>query len=193
MPMPQYIVALSGLAGSGKTLAAAHLVNGHGFKRISLADPIKVMLQAVGVSEEHLWGDRKMEPLPLLAGKTARFALQSLGTQWGREMMGPNLWFNMWEKQVHESGASRVVVDDVRFASEAFGIELLGGIHIKIERPGLNVEHATYQHESETQNIDADIVVQNDGLPDDLRNKIDDILRDRLGIVERQYSFLDAK
>jgi len=63
------LVALSGLAGSGKSTAASSLVAAN-WARISFATPIRQMLLALGVTPEEL--SAKTAPIDWLGGKTAR-------------------------------------------------------------------------------------------------------------------------
>ena len=97
------LIALTGLAGSGKTTAADYLVKAHGFACISFAGPIKSMLRTLGLTalediEEVFEGEGKEKPNRLLCGKSPRFAMQTLGTEWGRDLIGPDLWVNAWNR-----------------------------------------------------------------------------------------------
>ena len=53
------LIALTGLAGSGKTTAADYLVKAHGFTRIKFADPLKSMLYTLGLVYEDIEGEGK--------------------------------------------------------------------------------------------------------------------------------------
>jgi hypothetical protein len=59
-------VALTGLAGSGKSTAALHLVNRHGFERVRFAGPLKAMVRALGLTDREIDGDLKEVPCGLL-------------------------------------------------------------------------------------------------------------------------------
>lgn len=114
------IVGVTGRAGSGKDTVADVLVKEHGFVKIALADEIKRICRKVfDFSEEQLWGasskrnepDRryprdhssKLSPHCECCGVdmdvfwdtpcylTPRYALQQLGTEWGR-----NCYKNVW-------------------------------------------------------------------------------------------------
>ena len=114
------IVALTGPAGCGKTTVAKGLER-HGFARVRFAGPLKAMLRTLGLTEDQVDGDQKETPCDLLCGKTPRAAMQALGTEWGRDCVGENLWVNAAMKQVDEYialGVS-VVIDDCRFDNEA--------------------------------------------------------------------------
>lgn len=124
------LIGFCGYMGSGKTFAADYLVEKYGYTRIKFAGPLKDMLRTMGLTEEHIEGKLKDVPSDLLCGRTPRWAMQSLGTEWGRECIGENLWGNIWESQVKELLKSRrpVVVDDCRFDNEVARVKRLGGL-----------------------------------------------------------------
>lgn len=132
------LIAFSGLKTSGKSTAANHLVKLYGAERISFAQPIREMLAVLGLSSADM-SVGKEKPHPVLGGNTPRFAMQTLGTQWGREMIDQRLWLNILAARVcaAKDAGKLVVVDDVRFPNEVELIREIGGIIIHIERPGL--------------------------------------------------------
>jgi hypothetical protein len=138
------LVGLTGPAGSGKDSAADHLCAHYGFVRAAFADPIRDMLaqllEAVGVdhavmTERHL----KEQPLIDLHDKSSRQLMQTLGTEWGRKLVGVNLWVRAMEVRMGLSTGApvndRIVITDVRFANEAEMIKAYGGEILAIERP----------------------------------------------------------
>lgn len=133
------LLAFTGQATAGKTTAALHVVAvGDNFHRLSFADPIRQMLLALGLNAEDL-STRKHEPHPLLCGKSPRAAMQSLGTGWGRDAIGPELWLRAMEKRFFDvwSAGGRIVIDDLRFDNEAHLVHRFGGIVVALDRPGL--------------------------------------------------------
>ena len=150
------LIGFTGRMHSGKTTAAMHLVRSHGFTRHRFAGPLKAMLHAIGLTERHTDGDLKEEPCDLLDGKTPRWAMQSLGTEWGRMLITPNLWVNAWLATKPEGN---VVVDDVRFDNEAAMIRSAGGIVVRIVRPGQ--EGGGVKHASEEWRGEADLTIYN--------------------------------
>ena len=95
-PAKSLLVGISGLAGSGKDTVANLLGKHHGFVSVSLADPMKRILQDLfAFSEDQLWGPSERRNVPdrryprtkdgLDEGYlTPRHALQQLGTEFGR-------------------------------------------------------------------------------------------------------------
>jgi len=127
------LIAITGKKGCGKSTASKHLELSHGFKRISFADPLKCMLLSLGLSSEELWGEAKEVPSELLGGQTPRHAMQTLGTEWGRNLVHKDIWILAWKIQVAKC-STPVVVDDLRFLNEAKIVKELGGKIILIER-----------------------------------------------------------
>lgn len=128
------IIALTGLAGSGKSTASKYLVEKHGYQLVKFAGPLKDMLRAIGLSEAQIEGELKEEPCEWLQGATPRHAMQTLGTQWGRKCIGPFFWIELWVRRVNliVAAGGRVVVDDCRFPNEADEVRKLGGVVWKI-------------------------------------------------------------
>src|SRR4051794_965130 len=63
---PRTIIAFTGLAGSGKSTAAHHLVNRRGFQRVRFAGPLKAMMASLGLTHEQIEGAEKESPCALL-------------------------------------------------------------------------------------------------------------------------------
>lgn len=154
------LIAFSGYKGSGKSFAADYLVQKHGYTKVKFAGRLKSMMKAFGLTDEHIEGDLKEEPCDLLEGKTPRWAMQTLGTEWGRTCISENLWGNLWEKEVRDllSQRKRVVVDDCRFDNEVARIRQMSGLVILMEMPGLEVDAS---HSSESVVSDPDFVIEN--------------------------------
>lgn len=165
------IFGLVGYKGSGKTTLAT-MGAPENARRMNFAQPMRDMLVALGVpqiilDDKSRWND----PLPILEGKSIRHAMVTLGTEWGREHIGRNLWVNiaMTRAEVIIAWEERpVIFDDVRFPNEFEAIRNSGGRLIAIHRDGLISDRT---HESE-QHIHAlrgwcDFAIQNrDDHPD---------------------------
>jgi hypothetical protein len=165
------IIAFTGLIGSGKTTAARYLAHKWGFTRIRFAQPMKDMLLALGLNEAHTDGDLKNRPMSALNNHTPRYAMQKLGTEWGRKCMGEDFWINAWLTSVHRHGITegRIVVDDARFPNEYEAIKNLGGVVIRVERPGI----VRGEHESEQHDLPYDHLLRNGLTIDHLYDAID--------------------
>lgn len=150
------LIGLVGYKGSGKTTVSRDAVS---FQQgtlkplpihlMNFVDPIRDMLIALGVPHKIVHNKKRWdEPLPILCGKTTRFAATSLGTEWGREIIGPDLWVNIAIEQIHLLTSQRigVIVDNVRFHNEFELLREQGATMIAWHRPNIIVD---LSHESE--------------------------------------------
>lgn len=171
-PLPK-VVALTGLAGSGKSTLADYLIERHGYVRVKFAGPLKAMMAAIGLSTDHIEGSLKEVPTPILQGRTPRYAMQTIGTEWGRDTIGPDFWTGLWQRTANDvlDNGGRVVVDDVRFDNEADVVRAVGGVVIQLQgRGGIAGSHAS------EAGVDADVVLRNIGSIGDLQARADEVL-----------------
>ena len=154
------IVGIHGRKGAGKSWLAQKLVNHLGFVEFSFADPVRVMadtfLQQAGVPEKLITlakADKEM-PFLLPGGKmtSMRYLLQTLGTDWGRNLVDPAIWLNIGLQQA--TNHDRVVFDAIRFPNEARAIKNRGGLMIGIR------SHTDDQHASENQEVECDFWIK---------------------------------
>jgi hypothetical protein len=168
------LIGICGRKGAGKSTLAA-LIPG---QRLAFADPLKRMLMALGLTEEQLWGSEKEVPCELLGWRTPRYAMQTLGTDWGRNLISPSLWERLWmtEAQKILDNGFDIVVEDVRFKNEVDAIRALDGIVVGVHRPGVG---ATDSHSSEALDFEALGIpmIVNDGKPTDMLRHLHRLLR----------------
>lgn len=133
---PRKLIGLSGLARCGKDTLAKMLYDAFRVERISFAEPIREALRAMmGLTDEHFHGELKEVPIPWL-GKSPRQLMQTLGTEWGREIVNDSLWLLIAEQKIKafHDDMKHVVVTDVRFENEADFIRANGGVVWHITR-----------------------------------------------------------
>lgn len=177
------LIAMTGGKGSGKDTFAQVLVQEFGFVHTRFADPLKNMLRTLfreaGLDpEDYIEGPYKEAPLDILGGKSPRWAMQTLGTEW-RDLIDRKLWSRLWQAKVElllKSGQP-VVVTDCRFIHEAATIRNMGGFIFRVERP---TRRSDDQHVSEQEMdlIEVDEVILNMGSINQLHNKARTIVRD---------------
>lgn len=141
---PVLIALYSPVMQSGKTEVADALVARKGYVRVKFADPLKRVLASLlrewGFPEEFIWrcleGDLKETPIPGI-GKSGRYLMQTLGTDWGRGLINPMLWIIPTYKtlRAHALEGRNVVVDDLRLPNELEMIKKVGGYPLRIIRP----------------------------------------------------------
>ena len=163
--MQPKLLGLTGRKQSGKDTAAAVMEG----EKISFAAPIKLMLQALlkyqGLDEvfidRMLNGDLKETPSPYLADQTPRYAMQRLGTEWGRQQMADSLWVDIALEKAKK--ARRAVITDVRFPNEVQAIKDADGQVWRISRPGRPVGVGE-EHSSEIliDTLPVDKIITND-------------------------------
>lgn len=179
------IIGFVGKAQSGKSTAATQLVNKHGFVRLRFADTLKSMLYAMGLTEREVDGDLKQKECELLGGNTPRYAMQTLGTEWGRRLIGPNIWVDCLARKLEQhirGGVTKFVVDDVRFLNEAKYLARLSNdgnfdtCLIRIHRDYTN-QYEKHQSETEMEMIDTRYSVGNFGTIEEFRENVSNVLK----------------
>lgn len=144
------IIGFTGAKYAGKDTAARALLSA-GYAKVSFAGPMKIMVGELmkyrGAPNDVIWealeGSRKEEPSKFLSGCTPRHVLQTLGTEWGRQMLTEDFWLEsfrdqIWHRRNQGLTPRGVVVTDVRFDNEAQMILNQGGKVYRVERPSLS-------------------------------------------------------
>jgi hypothetical protein len=169
------LIAFTGLAGSGKSECAKLT----GYQVVSFSAPIKQMLSCLGLDRHALYGADKEKPIEYLGGVTARTLMQKLGTEFGREMIHPDIWVKWMERVITSERYESIAIDDVRFDNEIKMVRRLGGKVIRVTRPGV----AAQDHVSEIVPEYFDGEVLNGWSVRQLRRKLDTEM-ERLGFPE---------
>ena len=174
------LVGLCGAAGAGKDSVAKILVeySSQPFVKGSFAQPLYQCVSAITGMPISKLQDRafKEQVIPWL-GKSPRQLLQSLGTEWGRDMVDPEIWIRIamdWAGQ-HTSNGWNVVITDVRFQNEAKAVLNAGGEVWRVQRPtGPRLDGDAASHSSEAGIDDRFVsrVIDNSGSLDDLRAQV---------------------
>lgn len=174
------IIGLVGTAGAGKdTVAAIIQKYCPTVEQLSFASPIYAMLDVAFPPpppyqpwrEADRW---TKDDYPVVNEKSFRFLAQTLGTDWGRNIVGSDVWVQAALGMVKTDA----VFSDVRFQNEAQAIRDAGGLLIKIIRPE-NPHYIGASHASE-QEIDLchyDVVVNNIGSLADLEKTVLHVLQ----------------
>jgi hypothetical protein len=144
------IVGITGYAGSGKDALGKCFVSNHGYTRVAFADAVKLM-----ALEHHGWDGRKDD--------AGRALLQEVGSMMRDE------YEHYWVDAAFAEAAKyeHVVMTDVRYPNELARLRQLGGVFVRIIRPGVGPVN---DHPSETALDDqpADVTVINDATIDKL-------------------------
>lgn len=175
------LIGLCGPIGAGKTTVADFLVNEYGFTEITFKQPIIDALLNIfpDLTPEH-FSDRSLKETPLAWATTSPLAwmeksprdlAKSLGTEWGRDMVHPDLWVKHAEDSYRkivecklecEDGYGKdVVFSDLRFDNEYDMIKRNGGVVIGVVRNSIKVDANLLAHKSEQYAFDVDYTIDN--------------------------------
>jgi hypothetical protein len=126
----QKILATVGPPLSGKTTFCGNLPQ---FTPRSFATPLYDMLSIV-VGKDKVREARRLnqkgEPLAELCGKSLRQALQTLGTEWGRELIGEDVWVDLLLRS--SRWLEYIAVDDLRFPNEYDALLRRGAVFVRL-------------------------------------------------------------
>lgn len=170
----ELLIGLTGPAGCGKDTVAALCHRHGGCYQYSMAGPIKRGLNAMLGLNPVVWENRglKEAPLPDL-GRSPRYLAQTLGTEWGRQLVHPDIWLLLmiqsWEA-ARNSACPRMVISDIRFDNEAQKVLDLGGTVWKVVRETNPIEEHVSERGVSPQLITGRIM-NNKGL-DDLEARV---------------------
>lgn len=117
--MNKRIIGITGPAYGGKDTTADYVARNYPkYEKYSFATPMKEMLrEGLGLTEEQLHGtNAQKEVVDPRYSRTSRYIMQTIGTEWGRKLIHPDIWVNALDQRI---GAGFAVIADVRFENEA--------------------------------------------------------------------------
>lgn len=167
------IIGLAGHIGSGKTAAAAMVPGAHA---LQWADPLYAGLAAMLQIPEHILRDRANRERPIqVAGLdlVSRQLARTLGTEWGRELVHPDIWVRLAVARMARLAAAgqRVfAVCGTRFLNELATVRAHGGEVWWIDRPG--TEQGPHASDRVIVREHCDRAITNDGTLDQLRLRV---------------------
>jgi hypothetical protein len=133
------LIGLAGQMRSGKTTVGDFLEQKYGFVHLSFAAPIRRFVTGMCLQLNPTFNlERdKNKPQSWAGGSTPRQIMQLMGTEFGRQMIDPDIWVNhaMALATRHLLDGSSVVMSDVRFANESKSIIEHGGAVFQVVRP----------------------------------------------------------
>jgi hypothetical protein len=174
------VIGLAGAARSGKDTAAEWFIE-QNYKRYSFATPLKAGLRVMlGLEFDHTDGDLKecaLEPF----GVSPRRMMQTIGTEWGRDLIHSDIWLLRAEQITEEWRANDpdlkgVIISDVRFENESAWVREQGGLVVHLTRPGIDAVEA-HASESRISVHPDDHQALNDGSIDELHTRLANITR----------------
>lgn len=166
------IIGIAGRARHGKDTLAQYLVQHHGFHQMAFADPIvDGLISMLDIPTEYRT-DKKEDEVPGL-GFSYRKAAQTLGTEWGRRLLHPDIWVNIMRRRIADMADhnDRIVISDVRFPNEAAWLrDTVNGFVWHVHRPGVDcINRSDHASESGIEVANGEPVLMNVGdTPDQL-------------------------
>lgn len=156
------LIGLTGLKQSGKTTAGDFLAHKYKFEHTSFAAPMRRFAMDVLCMNEVQLEFMKEQPVTFLDRQvTPRQFLQRLGTEFGREMIHPDLWVRACLMRVDTN--RRTVISDCRFDNEAHAIRAMGGKIVQITRRGQVAGTDTHASEAGIHPALIDYTICNNG------------------------------
>jgi len=177
------LVGICGKAGAGKDTIGDYLIEKYGFKKISLADPLKKVVKEAFVLDDHTVYDREAreKELERWPGWSVRKLLQYVGTELFREHIDNAIWVkNLWYK-ISDDRENNYVVTDIRFPNELEFLERHAQdgdfISLRVVRKGQDGLVGLQGHASESFDLQTQFIVDNDKSFEDLYNIVDGIIK----------------
>lgn len=169
------IIGLTGAAFSGKDTVGIYLARSHNFAIFAFADPIREGLKAMlDLTAADFRPENKEKTIDWIV-RSPRQLMQSLGTEWGRELVGATIWTDHMARRIDAAthAGEDVVITDVRFNTEVDLIKRLGGEIWRVQRPNAETtSHRTHRSETEAAAIAHDRLLVNDGTIEQLYARI---------------------
>lgn len=190
------IIGICGKARSGKDTAAQAILDhimdysdkvefeaGYVVGIESYAAPIKSMIAMLldffdkgaimqpETLQPYIDGDKKEEIIPEI-GMSTRVLMQTLGTEWGRNIVNPDIWLNSMRARLakypelvdHGYKGAFVLIPDVRFENEAKALKDLGATILYVDRAVDEVGDGDHSSESGIPGSLIDFKVFNDNI-----------------------------
>ncbi|NPU64609.1 hypothetical protein HL667_06330 [Bradyrhizobium sp. 83012] len=131
-----------------------------------------------------LGDERKDTALIPTLNVTLRYLLQTIGTEWGRKLIHPDIWTeHAKERASMLRDFKTTVIDDLRFENEYAMLRKEGALLFKIVRPDApTTGNAGHASEARLEGLEFDEVIINDGTEVELRTQIDDLMFDYYGL-----------
>jgi len=117
-----------------------------------------------------LWMGKLMSAGPA----TPRFAMQTLGTEWGREAIGDRLWIDAALNRIDGivMSGGKAVVSDLRFANEGDAMDEVGALKLRITRQTTDNEFSNHPSETSIAELSVHLDIANDSTVSDLHGRV---------------------
>jgi hypothetical protein len=185
------IIGLTGKKGSGKSTVADYLKEQYNFTEYAFADKLKtICMEIFGLNYKQLYGTpHDKERIDDFWDVSPRVIMQEVGTAF-RNIEKSNsdlnkIWIKSLHREINMKKNNLVVISDIRYPDELESIREYKKKDWKVLI--LNIQRNEISddlHESETQILDSDIIIENNSTRKNLFLNIDDILIRELHFIE---------
>lgn len=149
--------------------------------------PIVAPFLKGGESEviEWLSDDRKDYAIIPRLGRTLRYMLQRIGTDWGRNLIHPDIWTMIAQQRLRQiTEREACIIDDVRFENEYAMLREEGALMVRVNRPDAPISgNRGHVSEHRLDELPFDYVIENTGTKGELSRKAVKLLRE-VGIIQ---------
>lgn len=169
----------------GKSESANYLASEHKYRVLSFATPINQMVESLldgyGIPHKdvvYYMRHAKEDVIPGI-GVSYRHLARTLGTEWGRQLVGDSIWINAFIARFLKKKDQPTCVDDLRFRNELSCLKEHGFLLVKItrntDRMGLR---DTHQSDVDLCDFgDWDFVLENNGTLNDLYKTLTELVK----------------
>lgn len=166
------VIGFAGRKYNGKDTAAQVVESSpYGYHKMNFSDPVKEIVGIMfGLTKEEMSDPiLKQTKLDRWPFQTPRELMQFIGN--GIRETYPDMWVQHWMRR--KSDYANYVITDVRYHNEVKMVHDYGGVVIKIKNPRIELdEFSNNRSETESDNLQVDALVINDGTIEQLHEKV---------------------
>jgi hypothetical protein len=179
--MMKSIAFWSSTPQQGKTTAARFLMDNLDYVKVSFAGPLRFMIERLLHSAGYTYNEiqwflneGKEQNIDVI-GASYRKLARTLGTEWGRNLIHPDVWVNIAEQKIIHTEAP-ICIDDLRFPNELELLRRHDFALVKVVRDVSRSDADSHKSDVSLRDFDSwDHVIENNGTLEELCSKVRDI------------------
>lgn len=186
------IIGIIGPKGSGKSTLANIIKEQYKYEILSFASTVKDISSIIfgydrellegSTIESRIWRETVDKNWSQILNKdiTPRITLQIIGTEFGRNILGQNIWVEVLKNKIFNQDLNQnyknVIISDIRYENEAQFIRNNKGILIRVSKSNSESQSEIHSSEIELYDINEDYIIENNGTVEQLEQKIINLL-----------------
>lgn len=178
------LIGLGGYACVGKDETARVLAR-NGWSTTYMSEPLERALLALNpyvlMPGQEIYDAQRYSAIHAQVGYDAskkipevRRLLQALGTEVGRNILGPDVWVDAMIRTVRSRPTQNWAVSGIRFPNELAAIKRNAGVTVWVTRPGYGPVNG-HPSDNTLSEIDFDLTLENSGTLEDLAQTVERI------------------